>query len=257
MSLEEKGRDPDFWAGKWSANAIGWHQSEPQAVFVQAVDRLVASGTLASPRRVLVPLCGKSVDVLHAASRGVGVVGVEFVEQGARDFFAECGGEPPVESQLALSSGEGTVLSLASRDGLIRILVADIFTLSPEDLSVDGPIALVYDRAAIVAIPPKLRTDYAALMCRVMDHSRKAGVEPNLLQVTVEYDPAPEVPMPCGPPHSIKPDEIYTLYSAAFGDDASPEILEFKSILSDTFRERFKIDAMDCHALLYGPDQKK
>ncbi len=46
---------------------------------------------LAAGSRVLVPLCGKSVDLLWLVGQGCDVTGVELSEIAVRAFFAEAG----------------------------------------------------------------------------------------------------------------------------------------------------------------------
>lgn len=172
----------DFWQARWSRNEIGFHLAEVNPYLVRHWPTLgVAAGAC-----VLVPLCGKSHDLVWLAEQGYRVLGVELAERAVRDFFAERGWEPQVEQRGAL---------LSYRYGALEILQGDFFDLAPEHLA--GCQAL-YDRAALIALPPDMRADYA----RHLD-----GVLPRPLDgllVTLEY---PQQEM-SGPPFSVLAAEV-------------------------------------------------
>src|SRR5690606_35997899 len=64
-----------------------------------------------------------------------------------------------------------------------------------------GPVDLVYDRAALVALPDTIRARYAPHVAAL------AGPAAQLL-ISFEYDPAEMA----GPPFPVRPDEIQRLY---------------------------------------------
>jgi thiopurine S-methyltransferase len=96
--------DAAFWQARWDTGQIGFHEGRPNRYLTEFVD------TLGEGRRVLVPLCGKTVDLAYLAERGHQVVGVELVEAAVIGFFAEReltrpsrtvarpGGTPPARS---------------------------------------------------------------------------------------------------------------------------------------------------------------
>ncbi len=179
--------DPDFWLARWEAGQIGFHRDEINPLLVRHWD------ALGTPRggTVFVPLCGKSRDMAWLAARGHRVVGVELSPLAVRDFFAEHGLEPRVE--------RGRVHVRHEAEG-ITLLLGDYFDLEPDDL---GPVAAVYDRAALIALPQAMRPRYAAHMARLAP-----GVP--ILLITLEY---PEDEME-GPPFSVSPDEVAALYGS-------------------------------------------
>ena len=73
--------EPDFWKARWAEDRIGWHQADGN-VNLREYWR-------GSCRRVLVPLCGKSPDLLWLADRGHDVVGIEISEIAVAAFFDE------------------------------------------------------------------------------------------------------------------------------------------------------------------------
>ena len=70
----------DQWIERWREGRTGWHEVDGSALLRRHWPRLVRGS------RVLVPLCGKSVDMLWLASQGLEVTGVELSEIAARAF---------------------------------------------------------------------------------------------------------------------------------------------------------------------------
>jgi thiopurine S-methyltransferase len=139
---------------------------------------------------VLVPLCGKAVDLAYLAGLGHDVVGVELVEDAVAAFFAEHALTPTIARDEAF---------VRYQAGGITILAGDVFATTPGVL---GPIDALYDRAALIALPPDLRARY-------VEHLRGmlAAGTPGLL-VTLEY---PQDAM-AGPPFAVLEDEVRQLY---------------------------------------------
>ena len=65
-----------FWQQRWQEGRIGFHQFDVNPELIKYFS------TLALPisSQVLVPLCGKSVDMVWLAYAGYDVVGIELVE---------------------------------------------------------------------------------------------------------------------------------------------------------------------------------
>lgn len=175
----------DFWQSRWSGGSTPWHADAVNPTLIEHIDRLVSG-----PSRILLPLCGKSVDMGWLAERGHRPIGVELIEDAARAFFFEAGTEPEIESTDSGDRWSG---------GGVEIRVADIFEL--DDI---GPIDAVWDRAALIALPPDSRRRYVEQIARL------APGAPILLS-TVHYDPA----VMDGPPFSVSPAEAADLYPGA------------------------------------------
>jgi thiopurine S-methyltransferase len=140
---------------------------------------------------VLVPLCGKSVDLEWLVVHGFEVVGIELSELAAQAFFTERGFEPKRAQR-----GPFTEL----RHGNVTILVGDFFAANTDDLGYfDG----VYDRAAMIALPPELRARYVAHLQTLLAPKAK------LLLITLHFDAEG------GPPFSVPPEEVTAAYSGA------------------------------------------
>ena len=176
----------DFWIERWDNQQIGFHQAEGQPLLAEFWPALA----LPASAKVLVPLCGKTPDMAWLAARGHRVTGVEFSERAARDFFAEQGRTP-----------QRNVVDdfICYRDEAIEIRVGDFFALDPETIS---RFDAVYDRAALIALPPELRARYAA---HLMGSLRPAAT---VLLIAMAYDQA-EMD---GPPFAVSSADVQALY---------------------------------------------
>ena len=181
--------DANFWHAKWERNEIGFHGSEAHPLLRAHLDALA----LAPGSRIFLPLCGKTLDIHWLLAQGYRVVGAELSPLAVQQLFAELGVEPTV-------SRVGALDHYAVED--LDVYVGDIFDLTAETL---GPVDAVYDRAALVALPPTMRPRYTAHLTAI---TREA---PQLL-ICFEYDQSQHA----GPPFSIDADEVRQHYAGRF-----------------------------------------
>lgn len=179
-----------FWHDCWAEGRLGFHQSKFNRYMTEFWPRL----GLPAGARVLVPLCGKSLDMLWLLDQGYQVTGIELSRRAIEDFFAENG--------LRFTTAE-TPLGEAYRHGRLELLCADLFEAGPSLLPA---FDAVYDRASLPALPTAMRRDYASLMA---DGLRPGSV---ILLQTPEYS---QEEMD-GPPFSVPPSEVDALYTSAF-----------------------------------------
>ena len=184
--------NPEFWQTRWQEKRIGFNQSQVNPLLVKYFSEL----SLSVDSRIFVPLCGKSIDMVWLAHQGFDVVGVELVESAAQEFFIEQAISYTViehSKQTDIKCYQGEI---AGRT--IDLWVADIFTLSADDI---GHVDAVYDRAALIAMPAELRTQYSQ---QVINLSQNA---PQLL-LTLNYDQNERA----GPPFSISQEQVQQYY---------------------------------------------
>lgn len=181
--------DTQFWKERWEANNIGFHESQPNPALTRYCERL----ELARDNRVLVPLCGKTLDIPWLRSQGYRVVGVELSELATRQLFEGLQLSPRITSEGALTRYSTTG---------IDIHVGDFFDLEQSQL---GTVDAIYDRAALIALPPVTRERYTAHLMQL------TNCAPQLL-VSVEYD---QRQMP-GPPFSVDAAEITRHYGTTY-----------------------------------------
>lgn len=176
-----------FWEDRWAENKIGFHEGAPNSFLVTHHE------VLAGAPRVLVPLCGKAEDLNWLAERGHKVVGVELVEDAVKAFFAEHKLEPVVTQRGSLVEYEA---------GAITIYAGDVFAATSD---VIGQFDAIYDRAALVALPPDVRPRYA-------EHVRSLCLaNARVLQICFEYPDGHRE----APPFSVTEYELRHLYPGA------------------------------------------
>lgn len=194
----------DFWKARWSEQRIGFHLPDVNPLLTTFASRWLGLKELDSPaalhdRRVLVPLCGKTVDMIWLAERGARVVGVEFVEHAAAAFFQEAA------IGVAVERRERAAVYRSNQQGLnVEIWVSDFLSLTADEV---GVFDAVYDRAALIALEPRVRAAYAD---RVVQLSHPGT---QLLLVTVEHDGG------SGPPFSISESDTRAVWSGKFAVD--------------------------------------
>lgn len=202
------------WLARWREGRTRFHEGRPNDLLVHH------AAQLAGCRRVLVPLCGKAEDLAFLAARGHDVVGIELAEQAVQAFFAERDLAPSIARRgpfVAYEIGPGNVAAepTAGPAGAITLLTGDFFAVSPELL---GPVDALYDRAALVALPPELRPPYLARLRALVPAGAPA------LVITYEYDQAAVA----GPPFSVLEADLRTLYAGA-----AVELLEERAATLD------------------------
>ena len=64
----------DDWASRWEQGQTGWHQAKVNSILLKYE---TAAWGPDGPDRVFVPLCGKSLDMVHLAASATEVLGIE------------------------------------------------------------------------------------------------------------------------------------------------------------------------------------
>lgn len=175
----------EFWHQCWENDRLGFHQDAYHPWLDKYLKPLLNKHATSA---VFVPLCGKSLDMRYIAAHNP-VIGAELSDIACRDFFAEAGLFPEVsaEDELVRYQAEG-----------VSLLQGDYFSLTAGHLA---STRLVYDRAALIALPEALRARYAAHLRSLIPHG-------TLLLLALEY---PQEEM-SGPPFSVSQEEVERLY---------------------------------------------
>lgn len=210
----------EFWLERWESGRTGFHQSEPNRYLVNYWNHL----NLGADSKVLVPLCGKSGDMTWLREQGHSVLGVELCEIAVRDFFAE--------NDLVATQKKHREFDRWDGDD-VTLLCGDVFRLSAADL---GEVNAVYDRAALIALPPEMRKDYANLLRSVLPKGTK------ILLVTIAYPQDQRE----GPPFSVSDDEV----NALFADGFEVTQLVSEDVLSENGRFQGSVDYLNENAYL-------
>ena len=197
---------PEFWHKKWESNQIGFHQPEVNPYLQGHWPQL----TLPGQARVLVPLCGKSLDLLWLAGRGHQVLGVELSKKAIEDFFSEHQVTPQVSDKGPFK---------VYRAEAIELWCGDFFALTAGDVA---DCAAFYDRAALIALPPAMRERYAAHLQQILSPTVQG------LLITLDYDQA----QMSGPPFAVDDDEVQRLLGGAW----QVRMLEEQDVLGESWK---------------------
>ncbi|MCT6699585.1 thiopurine S-methyltransferase [Rheinheimera sp. 4Y26] len=195
--------EPQFWQQRWELNELGFQ--------LDAAHPLLCAQLAAMPQqsKVFVPLCGKSPD-MHALASRYQVIGAELAEIACRDFFAEAG-------LTASTSSFG--LHQLWQSGVYQLWQGDFFALPLE--AVAGT-ELIYDRAALIALPPQMRLQYAAKLQQLFQKAK-------MLLITLEYPEGEKQ----GPPFAVFADELPLLFP-----NASIQLAGIRNLTGQGFARR-------------------
>ncbi len=178
--------DTDFWHRRWQLGEIGFHKDEVHLFLQQFFPRL----NLSSGARVLVPLCGKSIDLIWLCKQGYQVIGIELSKQAVEEFCQENRLQPKISRMDQFDCYQFQKLT---------IYCGDFFTLT-ENLT--GTIDAVYDRGSLVALPPEMRKDYVQKLSQLLPTTCQ------ILTISYDYDQQQRP----GPPFSVPLTEVTKLF---------------------------------------------
>lgn len=197
-----------YWQSRWQKNNIGWHMNDVHPQLIKLWPRLLFT----SNPRVLVPLCGKNIDMQWMAGQGSYVIGVEISHRALQEF---------------MDKQQQKFREVSSHD--FKIYKSDSFELWEGDFfrlptSKTPAIDLIYDKTSIVALPPDMRTNYAQKLLAL------CNADTQILLQTFEY---PQEEMG-GPPFSVMEEEVKEL----FGDRLQIDLMHEQSKLDEVSRFR-------------------
>lgn len=178
---------PEFWHDRWERQQIGFHEPAANPLLLRHCDAL----GLPPRATVFLPLCGMTLDIDWLLARGHRVIGSELSPIAVRALFERLGQPPRIEQLDPLQRWTA---------GELTVWLGDHFELTPPHFE---RVDAVYDRAALIAMPPDLRRAYARQMLQL------AGDAPQLL-ITLEYAQSQFD----GPPFSVDEAQLRALYPA-------------------------------------------
>lgn len=180
----------NYWHDRWENSNIGFHQDQPE----KSLTAHFATLNLPKGSSVFVPLCGKSLDIHWLLAQGYSVIGAELSAIATKQLFEELQLTPDLSTMGKLTRYQAEQLT---------VFVGDIFDLS---LGNTEQIDAIYDRAALIALPPELRKQYTQHLTSI---TQKA---PQLL-ITYQYQADNEHK----PPFSVDENEINAHYGKIYG----------------------------------------
>ncbi|WP_070971007.1 thiopurine S-methyltransferase [Vibrio sonorensis] len=213
-------KDPEFWHNKWAANQIGFHLDDVNPLLIKYWEQTKPSRN----DKVLVPLCGKSEDLVWLATKHDQVQGVELSQIAVRAFFSEHFYTPmvtPVSGQHELYQFDE-----------LSIYTGDFFT-APLDKA-----DIIYDRAALIALPSDMRVEYAERLKQLLTNDGR------ILLVSLDYAQEEMSGPPFSVPHSelLKLFEGFSVTSLYRNEDDANQPKKAKDDLSRFAEEVFLIE---------------
>ena len=175
-----------YWESRWRKGKIGFHADWVNPYLKMYWPDIPAS----NEENVLVPLCGKNLDMLWLRERGHRVWGVEYVDLACESFFRE--------NNIPFNVEQRRQWKIYESDN-INIIQGDFFKLPANLLPA---VRAVYDRGALVALPREKRQKYAESIKRVISPGC------SMLVHAFEYDQEKM----SGPPFSVPQLEVESYY---------------------------------------------
>lgn len=202
--------DKAFWQDRWQRRDIGFHQPRIHAQLQEFWPTL----HLPKESAIFVPLAGKSRDMVWLATQGHRIIGVELSDVAVREFF-EDGGQVPKRTRAGAFE--------VSSAGPFQLYCGDFFDFPSEALK---DVVAVYDRAALIALPPAMRVQYVETLSRILP---KNAI---IFLIAIEY-PDGEI---SGPPFAVPAEEVRRLYGQTF----DIEVLDVRDALAagDNLKKR-------------------
>ncbi|XP_064606936.1 probable thiopurine S-methyltransferase [Liolophura sinensis] len=201
------------WEKRWEKNNIGFHSYSVREILKRNVDRLVEGR---EKIKILVPLCGKSLDIKWLYDQGHTIVGIECSEMAVKAFFQEQRLEYQAEG---LSKGRGKLYQ--NSDGKIKLYQMDLFEFTKED---EGLFDAIWDKNSFIAVNKVDRKKYCETILSLMSK------DSSYLLDVFNYDPDQFT----GPPHNVSRQDVDNVFGAA----CSVTEMESVDALTDTFKKR-------------------
>jgi thiopurine S-methyltransferase len=209
-----------YWQARWQNDKTGWHMQQVYPHLKTYWPKL----NLTEGATVLIPLCGKTLDMRWLQKRNLNVIGVELSTKAVETFFRT--------HQLSFKKKKYGSFSYFEGEN-ISIWNGDFFKLEADELPA---IDAIYDKAALIALPPDRRPPYARhLLDFCHSHTQ-------ILMNTFEYKQEEMT----GPPFSVPFQEVQKYYGKQFyiellhETDILDELPRFKSRgLRSYLKEKF------------------
>lgn len=212
------------WKEKWTQGRYSWHRSEVSKILKKYLSDLTQGEPTVS---ILVPWCGKSLDLPWLCSEGYDVVGIELSEIAAQQLFQE--------NSIPYSvSNEGEFAIYQAQDRKLKIINGSYYGVTPE---IAGKFEAVWDVNAFGAVMPDNRQRYIAILMSLLKPKARVLLS-NWEFGETQRDRAP-FSLPCA------------LVKEIFQEKFEVTFLEKGDEFSEHFISRFEVDwaHMNAHLL--------
>jgi SAM-dependent methyltransferase len=183
---------PDFWEVRYKGQVMPWDAGRVPG------DLVTFAQSLAPHARILIPGCGSAYEALYLAEQGFQVLAIDF-------------------SETAIEAAKKNLGGLAE-----IVKLADFF-----EFDADAPFDVVYERAFLCALPPRMWDRYPARVASLLKPGgRLAGYF--FFDETVK-----------GPPFGTSPQELDKLLSPQFDKNMDAAVLDSIPVFAG--KERWQV----------------
>ena len=148
------------WKKLWEKGVTRWHRSVVDPSLQQHLGELTGGEAGVS---ILVPWCGKSLDLPWLCSQGHNVVGIELSEIGTKQLFEE--------NSIPYSvTREGEFQVYEAKDRKLKLINGDFYKVTPE---LAGTFEAVWDLNAFTAVEPAYRHKYISVVTSLLSPNAK------------------------------------------------------------------------------------
>jgi len=188
-----------YWTTRYDSKTTGWLINNAHPFLLKNPDLLLGGRSdrveSENSKKIFVPLCGTTHDLLYLLSLGFEVFGVE----GVKSCFEVLNERDGLG--LVFNEKESTY---ETPDGRLKIYYGDLYKCPIEKW---GPFDCVWDRASLIAIDMDFRPSYADIIKRSLG-SNSLDREFRYIIEVVSYDKS----LFQGPPKCVTEEDLKTLY---------------------------------------------
>jgi thiopurine S-methyltransferase len=211
----------DVWNQKWRTGNTKWHNEHVHPTIVTYYDFLFPSkeGIKEQTKYVLIPLCGKTVDMAYIANHpnnnhnNYVVVGIDVAKDAIQQFIQEheelnIQVHPPssFDQPPQLSQSLYTFDQYIGNN--IQLLCGDYFQFHDINIvqkyKLEHQCDVIWDRGSLVAIHPSLRSQYIQILSHFISYNHGKYILSAYVRDTNQPDQVP--------PYHLTPHEIYELF---------------------------------------------
>lgn len=193
-----------YWQSRWQNDKTGWHMDVVYPLLKQYWQHL----QLPEGANVLVPLCGKSKDLHWLADHHFHVIGVDVSQKALQSVMDKRSEAFSKSTSHGLTRYRSEAMELWEGD-FLKVPAAEI-----------PPLHAIYDKAALIALPPQQRKAYADKVLELCSPSTQIFLQ------TFEYEQAEMN----GPPFSVHQKEVNELFGKHFKIDLLHEQSKFEEL---------------------------
>jgi len=183
------------WASYYTEDTLPWHLKDVNHNLKKHITTLTENKD-ASGIRILIPLCGKTVDMKFLYEQGFTVVGIEFSDIAIQSFAAE--------NNIPLTAEVKEGYTIHTFDDRLKIFQGDLFDFTPEKLR--GLFDYWWDCGSLTAMVNEEDHEYIKLILSLMKVNARGLIS------LFQYEPS----VYDGPPKSINQTKLEEILDGKF-----------------------------------------